>query len=358
VARSRRPLRNVTSTGLVAVSLLWLTAASVLGQDQPPPEPGTIGIGLAEAPVDRRDDPRGLTHIVDHVQPGAVFSRRIRVANGHDRRVSLDIYATAADLVNGAFVVRDGRGGAPVADWITVEPSTVTVEPRSRSDAVVTVSVPRDAERGEHHAAVLAEYAPGGEEGVFVASRVGIRVYLSVGSEGEPPTDFRIDSLEAGRDDAGVATVRANVENTGERAIDLSGELSLSDGPAGLSAGPFPARGVATLARGQTGSFLVPLDPTLPAGPWTALLVARSGTMERSAEATITFPEAAGTTSDPVDATPIHRDRGVLLPLAFGLLLLALFLVSLVWWLKRRKDEERDHGAADRPAQSATAVAE
>lgn len=315
----------------------------------PPPERDTIGIGLVEVPVDRQEDPRALTYIVDHVQPGAVITRRIQVVNGHDETVTLDLYASAAQLADGSFVVADGRGGGPPADWITVEPASVSVPAMGREAATITIDVPRDATRGEHYAAVLAELGPGGGGGIRVASRVGVRVYLSVGPGGEPPSDFEIHSLRAARDVEGLPIVEATVENTGERAIDVSGELSLENERVGLTAGPFPAQGVATLGPGDEGSFLVPLDPQLPAGPWSARLVARSGTIERAAEATIVFPGAAGESSAAVDATevPIHQDRGVLIPVAVGLLILALALVLLVWFLaKRRRDDADDEESA------------
>ena len=66
----------------------------------------------------------------------------------------------------------------------------------------------------------------------------------------------------------------------------------LSDGPGGLSAGPFDANLGTTLATGATGPVTVHLDERLPAGPWTARITLRSGLVERSAHATVTFPVA------------------------------------------------------------------
>lgn len=47
-----------------------------------------------------------------------------------------------------------------------------------------------------------------------------------------------------------------------------------------------------TLAIGDTEPVTIGLDNRLPAGPWDAEITLRSGLIERSARATITFPNA------------------------------------------------------------------
>lgn len=307
--------------------------------------PPGIGIGLAEAPVALEDDPRAQVYVIDHVEPGTTFTRRIRVSNGTDDRVTLDLYAVAADITGGSFVVREGRTPNELSDWISVRPFQVTLPPGTIEEAAMTVSVPADASRGERYATVVAELpaaAAGG--GLAIGQRVGIRVYLSVGPGGAPPSDFRIDALTARRSDDGAPMVDATVTNTGERALDLRGELWLEDGPAGLRAGPFPARLGTTLAPGDSAPVVVPLDPELPPGPWLATLSLRSGLLERSAQATIVFPEAVGEVAEPVAADPVERQKRLLVPLAGGLLLLAIIalLVVLFFLWKRRRDEDDD----------------
>lgn len=207
-------------------------------------------------------------------------------------------------------------------------------------EARFTLSVPDDASGGERYGIIWAE-SPSAGSGIGAASRVGIRVYLSVGGpeEPEPPTDFAIDSLIAARAEDGRPIVRARVANTGQRAVDLAGELHLSEGPAGLAAGPFPAERGTTLAPGDEGPMLVELDPQLPAGPWLARMVARSGSLEKAVEATIVFPDAAGESAEPVEATevPLFRDRGFLLPLAIALVVLLVIGLGLAWWFKLRR---------------------
>src|SRR5213076_2151068 len=85
-----------------------------------------------------------------------------------------------------------------------------------------------------------------------VVNRVGVRVYLSVGEGEEPVSDFTIDALTARRDEDSVPIVETTVTNTGGRAIDLAGSLSLANGPGSLNAGPFDVQIGTTLAPGDS----------------------------------------------------------------------------------------------------------
>ena len=82
------------------------------------------------------------------------------------------------------------------------------------------------------------------------------------------------------------------MHNTGGRALDMNGTLDLRGGPGGLSAGPFPATLGTTLAIGATAPVTIALDKALPAGPWDAEIILRSGLVENSVRGTITFPGA------------------------------------------------------------------
>ena len=88
---------------------------------------------------------------------------------------------------------------------------------------------------------------------VKVVARVGIRIYLAVGRGGAPPTNFAITSITGHRSAKGQPSIVADVDNTGGRAVDLNGTASLTAGPGGTSAGPFPGKQIITLAPGQSG---------------------------------------------------------------------------------------------------------
>lgn len=157
--------------------------------------------------------------------------------------------------------------------------------------------------------------------------------------------DLEIVSLRAARDVDGRPVVEAEVGNTGSGVLDVVGDLTLEDGPAGVRAGPFAAVGAPDLEPGETALLPVLLPEGTAPGPWRAVFTARAGVVERTAEATITFPDEPGTVQEPVAATPILRDRGVLVPVAVGLLVVAVAAVLLVWLLARRRPEPDPGGA-------------
>lgn len=284
-------------------SLVLINAASALAQSGVPS--GSIGIRLLEVPAHLAEDPRAHLYVIDRLNQGDTIHRRVEVLSGLDHRERIGLYAAGAFVSKGRFGFLEGRTQNELSSWIEVDRSSVDLAPNGSATVVVTVTGPMDAEDGERYAVVWAETPPSSGPGTDVASidRVGIRVYLSVGRNGGPPTDFRIESLTAARDESGRPVVSATVANTGGRAIDFSGTLRLSEGPGGLSAGLFPVQLGTTIGIGQRAPVRVVLTKAIPDGPWTADLRLHSDLVKRGAQARIMFPSAAGS-SDPVLATP------------------------------------------------------
>ncbi|MFD5428000.1 peptidase [Streptomyces sp. NPDC127084] len=268
-----------------------LTAASVMATPVADPEPGLIGVRLVDAPVARRDDPRARRYIVDHLRPGTTIKRRIEVYNKSAESRRLDLYPASAAIHKNAFTFGPKRTANELSGWIKVEPSAVDLKPRTRGQVMLTLTVPRTALDGERYAVVWAEAQapPDATHNVGSVHRVGVRVYLDVGPGGEPLSDFVIEKLRGFRDKQGRPSVTAVVRNLGRRAVDLSGELTLADGPGGVTAGPFKAPPGTTLGSYDSGEVVVPLDRRLPDGPWKATLVLQSGPAKRSATATVSL---------------------------------------------------------------------
>ena len=114
--------------------------------------------------------------------------------------------------------------------------------------------------------------------------------------------------------------VVATVHNTGGRALDMNGTLELLDGPGGLNAGPFPAILGTTLAIGETEPVTIAMDEQVPAGPWEAVIILRSGLLERTARATITFPESGAAVPVAVESS----QPGWMVPAIAGAVVLML----------------------------------
>jgi hypothetical protein len=259
---------------------------------------GSIGVQLLDVPLTAYADPRASLYIIDHLHPGTTIHRRIEISNTTTSTVHIVSYPAAATITQGAFVGAAAHTPNELSTWTSVLPGASEVPAGGHAIATVTIAVPRNAPPGEQYGVVWAETrsAPASGVGITQVSRVGIRLYLSIGPGGAPASKFTIDSLTGTRSPDGQPMVVASVHNTGGRALDMSGTLQLSSGPGGLSAGPFAANLGTTLAIGATEPITIMLDKQIPDGPWHALVTLRSGLLERSARATISFP-ATGTSS-------------------------------------------------------------
>jgi hypothetical protein len=288
-----------------------------------PSGPATgVGIRLLDAPVNRRDDTRAHRYVVDHLKPGTTITRRVLVENTSEIPRNVSLYAAAATVGDTGFEFAPDRTQNELTSWISVEPGEEALAPGEEVEALVTLAVPRRAEAGERYAVIWAQVSGTGEGNVQNVGRAGVRVYLSVGPGGEPPSGFEIGPLRGGREKDGTPFVSAEVRNTGQRALDLAGELWLSDGPGGLAAGPVRVEAQTLPLHGRT-TVRVLLDRRLPDGPWAARLALASGWTKRTATGSVAFgavPAAAASDED-------RSDQVVTGGLVTSGLVLALFAV-------------------------------
>jgi LPXTG-motif cell wall-anchored protein len=311
---TRRVLAAVAFTAAVGAPVSVSTAAPVVRARAI--TAGAIGVQLLDVPLSAYGDPRARLYIIDHLHPGTIIHRRIEISNTTVSNLHVVMYPAAAAISQGAFAAAAAHTPNELSTWTSVLPAASDIPPGEHATATVTVAVPRNAPPGEQYGVVWAETrspAPAGG-GITQVSRVGMRLYLSIGPGGVPASKFTIESLTGKRSPDGQPEVVASVHNTGGRALDMSGTLQLSAGPGGLSAGPFSAKLGTTLAIGATEPITIKLDKQIPDGPWQALVTLRSGLLERSARATINFP-ATGTRQ-----LPYQLIAGFLILLLVGIL--------------------------------------
>lgn len=310
------------------------TYIAVQNQHTPPPQEPGLGIRLLDVPAHTQDDPRARSYIVDHLKPGAAIARRVQITNGTSSPQIVKLYPGAAFIKDDSFHVQDGAAENELTRWISIEQPQIKLVPGEVSEALVSITVPEDAHENEQYAVIWAEIRSAPSEGtkITTASRVGIRVYLSVGPGNGPPARFSIDNLQAGRTSEGAPEVTTIVTNTGGRALDISGSLKLTDGPGSMSAGPHPVSKGTTLAPGESAPILIELPPELPKGPWKADLELVSGLVKQRASATIIFPD--------VETATIAKSNELSFALIVSIIsVIALsFLVTTIWW-KRRKSK-------------------
>lgn len=298
---------------------------------------GGLGIRLLDAPTSLRNDPRARLYIIDHVQAGTTITRHVSVSDTSDQPLRASLYVGGAAIAGGSFTPSEKGTPSELGTWSTIDPTSADLQPGKSAEATVTIAVPKDAPDGERYGVIWAELPPSGGA-VKTVNRVGVRIYLSVGNGSSPAPDFTVDALQAERDKGGTPSVNATVRNTGGRALDMSGSLSLSDGPGGLKAGPFPATLGTTLGIGQTEPVSIALPQAITGGPWTATLTLQSDLVKKTVTGRITFP-AAGQTAAPVKATPKKTPKHFPLFATLAGVLVSAALLALAFVLLRRRGQ-------------------
>ena len=149
---------------------------------------GGIGLRLLEAPVrggrsSSADLHRGSPRAGDGHPPPRSRSptprRRPRVVSYPPR---------PPPSREGSFLGAAGHTANDLSTWTSVSPGASDVPAGGRATATVTIAVPSDAAPGEQYGVVWAEArsAPVAGGGITQVSRVGIRLYVSVGPGGRP----------------------------------------------------------------------------------------------------------------------------------------------------------------------------
>ena len=333
-------MRRLLAAPVLAVALALILA---IGGAQASPSgsagssTGSFGLRLVPAPGPAPTNPLARLYVVDTMSSGTSVTRSVDVLNGTASALDVAVYAAAAAVVHGQFDIAPGRSADELSRWTSVEHGVVHVDPGASVVDTFTITVPRGAPSGDRTAVLWAEVssAGSGPAGVTLVNRVGVRLYVSVGSGGPVSSNFVIGPITATRSRVGVPAVEADIRNVSTSAFDVNGTLTLTDGPGGLGAGPFAVTAGSVLSPGTSSKVTVPFRRAFPPGPWRAHLVLTNGIVERSATATITFPPTAA---------PSARGPGRIF-LIVVIVLLSLILLGMMTWLaavsRRRRHDGR-----------------
>jgi len=302
---------------------------------------GGIGVQLLDVPADAVNNPRARAYIVDNLAPGATVHRRIEVSNTTTSAQHVAVYAAAAIIANGSFIGAAARTANDLSTWTTVSRPSLVVPAGGTAVESVSVAIPSTASPGERYAVVWASVSNSQDGGrIDLVNRAGIRMYVYVGGT-NPATSFTVNSLTGQRNSGGHPLVRAQVHNTGGRAVDLSGTLTLSSVTGELSAGPYAAQLGGTLAPGQSEPVWFVLTSQITDGPWNASVTLRSGLTQQSFRAQLTFPRSAGTAPSAA-ARPVSGGSSII-PVLAGAIFIVLLAVGAALIINYRR--RRTHGS-------------
>jgi hypothetical protein len=275
--------------GLVAVAAIGAASLAPAVAAADGPSAGSVQVSLLPTTAGGTD-PRQLAYVVDHVDPGHTIERTIQVSNGTDRALPVVLYPDAATISQGNFVPGAGTTPNALTGWTTVTPASLTIAPGRTQRATITINVPAGAASGEQYGVVFAQ-PPASQQvpnGPIEINRVGIRIYLAVGT-GVAPADFQITSLGTAGRSAHAETIAATVRNTGGVALDISGRVLLVDGHRQLQAGPYLSARAATLAPGDEGQVTFGIPRRVPAGHWDAHASLQAGTVQHDLTTPVTL---------------------------------------------------------------------
>src|SRR3984957_2169755 len=313
-------------------------SASPHSVSAPTTGPGSVGVALLDGPADAVNNPRARAYIVDALAPGTTIHRRMEVSNTTTSAQHVAVYAAAAAITGGSFVGAAAHTANDLSTWTTVSQPALDVPAGATAVDTVTVAIPSTASPGERYAVVWASVSNAGDAGnIELVNRVGIRMYIYVGGT-NPATGFTVNTLTGQRNSGGHPLVRAVVHNTGGRAVDFSGTLTLSAVTGGLRGGPYPAQLGTTLAPGQSEPGWFVLTDQVGDGPWNATVTLHSGLNQQTFQAQISFPHAPGT-APAIAAHPASGGFGVvtiLISAILVVLLAALAALAIITYRRRR----------------------
>ncbi|AZZ53761.1 WxL protein peptidoglycan domain-containing protein [Rathayibacter festucae] len=302
----------------VLVGALALSAA-------PPALAATDQITWAVSPAtDGAVDKRSWVEL--DLDPGATAEEQAAVRNLSDQTVTFRIDAADGYFTDkGRFnMLPSDQESVDAGTWITA-PETVTVEPGGTGIVPFTVTVPDDAEPGDHAAGLAASLVSVGTDvggsSVGVESRIGFRVMTRVTGDVAPAVavenlagDYR---LSWNPFQPGALTVTADIVNTGNVRLLLDGSASAQGASAPLVAADAAQQ---ELLPGDRRAVTLQLDDV-----WPLFAVGTDLTVAP----TVVTPDGL----DPVDIAPLTESTttaAVPLPQLAVLLGLALILAALL----------------------------
>lgn len=300
----------------------------------------TFGIGPStKGKVDRRSNYNVLA------PRGGVVRDEVALVNLTLEPLTLNLYA--ADAVNGpdGAIGLEPAATKPVdaATWVTFATPTgkgyVVLKPRQTLAVPFTVTVPKEAEIGDHLAGVVASTVTQGqtpgERGTDISFEQRVAVRLSVRVAGELRPELSVENLTAvyagalnpfGR---GTAVVTYTVRNTGN--VRLGGRQAVHvQGVVGPIAYADDVPDIPMLLPGGSATVSIPVPEALPLGLMTAAV-------------TVVALAPAGDANPP---SAMASGSSTFWAVPWTLLALILGLLLLAGWLWRRHVAPR----FDRPA--------
>jgi hypothetical protein len=331
--RQARRLVKLTgfSIGLalgVSVGVAVLTAGSAVAATA---DNGQRSFGVQPAGA-KKPDPRP-NFSYQNVKPGQRLTDHVAFVNISDKPVTLTVYpADGYNTSAGAFdLLKQHARSTDVGRWVAMRRTTATVPARSALITPIVITIPRNAEPGDHAGGIVASLKTLAKDSkgdtVTVDQRVGTRMYIRVAGKLTPKIDLARKSatyLPPGNPfGRGDADVTYTIRNTGNVRLIGTQVIRVSD-VFGSSKQALKVPEMPELLPGESFTFTTRVHKVLP-----ALLLTAHVTID---------PRSVAGNVDPAleQANASTRFWAFYWPVLL-LLLLVIGEFGRRWWMRRRR---------------------
>ncbi|GAA3992654.1 DUF916 domain-containing protein [Thermobifida alba] len=340
------PSSRIARLGVVGLLLYALTAPAAPALADPRPDADSEGGGAAphtaasdqglrwSVAPSNADGELGRSFFVYDLQPGQTIEDWVAITNHGDETMTFSVYGTDAfNTPDGSFALLPADEEPTLAGtWIDLAPEDRTVEVEAGQTRVVPfdITVPEDAEPGDHAAGVIASVSQDAVNAqgqlVRVDRRIAARVYLRV--DGPVRPSLQIDAIRTeyrapqwwNPFATGEVTVTYQVRNTGNLRLVASGQVA-AEGPFGASLGDPVTEEVPEMLPGTVYEYTRTIADVYP-------LFWLNGKVALTPEAAPQAPESPGL--EPV----VRADSVIAVP--WVPVLAAVLLTAVLLWRRRR----------------------
>lgn len=212
--------------GLIALIGLLAPAAGVLAQS-------SGGFGGRPANPDP-SNPRSESIFIYTIEGGEAKEDQVLVTNNSDEEATISIYAVDGVTTNtGAYTCRqksEARTG--VGEWLQLSESVITLGSMERRLVDFTLTMPENADVGEHNGCIVFESADDEGEAVNggavrLRTRSAVRVVSTI--PGELHRNIEIDSFAAATASGGKQHYELTLQNNGNVSADVDTKVTLTN---------------------------------------------------------------------------------------------------------------------------------
>ena len=273
------------------------------------------------------------------IEPGKIGTRALSIRSASDIDQRIDLSIAARKTVNGQLKL-DPETESPVNKWASFSQQHFILRARDTQSVTLKLAVPQSTQIDTYQPALLikasAAVTDSAQYKVPNALQYTQGMFVGVGTMNQIPTSFTINDVHGETTTTGHQLV-LDLQNTGKTPLQLTGSLQLSNATFnGPTLGPYNFY-TDSIQPGETGHAYIPVGPEVTEDKWKIYADVSQANIEETKifVKDITFKNGDNTNS-------IFISLGII----FASILLALWAISTLRKIRRKKIEEKLAAAA------------